>query len=84
MPSETIREFLGWCTVMNIGLLSWWFLVFWLAHDWMYRFHSRMFKISEERFDAIHYAGMAAFKIGIFLLNLVPYLALSLLQRGAV
>ena len=55
------------------------FLFFWLAHDWVYRFHSRIFKLPVETFDAIHYAGMAFFKIGIFLLNLVPYLALLII-----
>jgi hypothetical protein len=29
-----------------------------------------------EQFDSIHYAGMAIYKIGIILLNLVPYVAL--------
>jgi hypothetical protein len=47
----------------------------------MYRLHSRWFRISEERFDAIHYAGMAAYKIGILLLNLVPFVALLVLRR---
>lgn len=80
MTVELARESLGWCAVINIGLLIWWFLFFWLGHDWMYRFHGKLFKVSVETFDAIHYAGMAAFKIGIFLLNLVPYLALTIVQ----
>jgi hypothetical protein len=29
-----------------------------------------------EQFDAIHYAAMAIYKIGIILFNLVPYAAL--------
>ena len=62
--------------MINIGLLFWWFLLFWLAHDWVYRFHSKMFNVSVEAFDAIHYAGMALFRIGILLFNLVPYCAL--------
>ena len=48
------------------------------AHDWMYRLHSRWFRLSVETFDAIHYAGMAAYKLAILLLNLVPLLALHL------
>jgi hypothetical protein len=38
--------------------------------------HTRWFKLSVETFDAIHYAGMATYKLGIILLNLVPLLAL--------
>ena len=80
MTIETFRAILGWSAVLNIGLLIWWFLFFWLAHDWMYRFHGRMFKLSVETFDAVHYAGMAMFKIGIFMLNIVPYLALAIIR----
>ena len=76
MNVEMVHGMLGWCAVINIGLLLWWFLFFWLAHDWMYRFHGKIFKISVEVFVSIHYAGMAVFKLGILLLNLVPYLAL--------
>ena len=78
MAFEIIRDVLAWCAVINIGLLLWWLLFFLLAHDWMYRFHGKWFKLSVERFDAIHYAGMAFFKICIFVFNIVPYLALRI------
>ena len=78
MTVEQISDVLAWCSVINIGLLLWWFLLFALAHDFVYRLHGKWFKLTVERFDAIHYAGMAFFKIGIFLLNIVPYLALRI------
>jgi hypothetical protein len=31
--------------------------------------------------DMLHYAGMSLFKIGILLLNLVPYVALHIIRR---
>jgi hypothetical protein len=78
MTFETIRAVFAWCTVINMGLLIWWWLFFVLAHDWMYRCHCKWFKLSEERFDAIHYGGLAIFKLGIFMFNLVPYLAMRI------
>jgi len=75
---ESIRDVLAWCAVINIGLLLWWFLFFTLAHDWMFHLHARWFKVSVEKFDAIHYAGMAFFKICIWLFSIVPYLALRI------
>ena len=78
MTFETIRAVFAWCSVINIGLLLWWLVFYVLARDWMYQLHCKWFKISEERFDTIHYAGMAIFKIGIFLFNLVPYLAMRI------
>jgi len=40
--------------------------------------HGKWFTLSVEEFDAIHYKGMAFFKMGIVLLNLAPYLALRI------
>jgi len=62
-----------------MGLLIGWFLIFFFAHDWIYRFHSKWYQIPQDRFDAIHYAGMAFFKILILMFNLVPYLALRII-----
>ena len=78
MTVEIICEFLAWCSVINVGLLLFWVLWFTLAHDFVYRTHGKWLKLSVERFDAIHYAGMTFFKICIFLFNVVPYIALRL------
>ena len=79
MGLETIRAFFAWCSVINMGLLLWWALFLLLAHDWTYRLHSKWFKISVEQFDAIHYAGIVIFKLGVFMFNLVPYFALRII-----
>ena len=76
MTIEIVREALLWCSVINIGILLFWFVAIALAHDLAYRIHSKFFKISTETFDTVHYAGMTAFKIFIFVVNIVPYCAL--------
>ncbi|PKN88301.1 MAG: hypothetical protein CVU51_04370 [Deltaproteobacteria bacterium HGW-Deltaproteobacteria-1] len=43
------------------------------------KLHSRWFKIPVETFDAIHYAGLAIYKIAVIMLNLVPLIAIWLL-----
>jgi hypothetical protein len=75
-----IKDFLLWCTCLNYALLLVWAGVFVFAHDWMYRLHGRWFKLSVETFDGIHYAGLAIYKIGILLLNLMPLLALYMVS----
>ena len=80
MRLEIAREVFLWCAAINYGVLLLWFLVFKFAHDWMYRFHSQWFRLPTEQFDAIHYAGMAIYKIGILLFNLVPYIALRIVR----
>lgn len=76
MDIEFMREFLLWCTIINFGILVVWWLGFIAARDWMQRFHGKWFRMSDERFDAAHYTGMAIFKIGIILFNAVPLLVL--------
>ncbi len=78
MSIELVRDVLLWCTVINYGILLFWVLIFITAHDWMYRLHGRWFRLPAEQFDALHYAGMAVYKIGIFLFNLVPFIALHI------
>ena len=78
MTVDTLRAVLGWCSVINMGLLLWWFLIIAFGHDLVYHWHTKWFKLSKEQFDAIHYAGIAFFKIGIFFFNIVPYFALRI------
>jgi hypothetical protein len=82
MSVEGAQRFLLWCLALNYGILLLWFLVFWFAHDRMFRFHSRWFHMSEERFDGVHYAAMAVYKVGILLLYLAPYAALRLVVHA--
>ena len=78
MTIETMSEVLGWCSIINIGILLWWFFALTVLHDLVYKFHSKMFKISEERFNEIHYAGAMFFKIAVFFFNIVPYFVLRI------
>ena len=82
MTIEMTRKALLWCAVINYGILLVWFLFFALAHDRMYLLHSRWFRLSVEQFDMLHYAGMSIYKIGILLLNVVPYIALDIACRA--
>jgi len=82
MSIETLRYALLWCAVINYGVMLVWFLFFILARDLIHRLHGQWFRLSREQFDMAHYAGMAIFKLGIILFNLVPYVALRIV--GAV
>jgi NO-binding membrane sensor protein with MHYT domain len=77
MPVESIRTFLLCSLGLAYALLLVWFAVFVTCHDALHRVHARWFKLPMESFDAIHYAGMAAFKIGALLLFAIPWLALG-------
>ena len=78
MTVSEIKEVLLWCLGVNYSVMLVWFGAFVYAHDWMYRLHTRWFKLSVETFDSMHYAGLSIYKIGVLLFNLVPLLALYL------
>lgn len=80
MSIEQISALLGWCALINYAALLFWAFFFVCAHDWMYRFHGRWFKLPIDRFDAIHYAGMTFYKLCIFVFNLAPYIALRIVN----
>jgi hypothetical protein len=73
-----IKHMLAWCVAINYAMLLLWFALFAGAHEWMYRLHLRWFKLFREAFDALNWAAIAVYKLGIILLNLVPLVALYL------
>ncbi len=79
MTLEEIRAFFGWMTLINMGLMFYWLLMMVFAKSFVRRVHTKWFSLSEEKFDEIHYRAMAQYKLGIFLFNLVPYLALRII-----
>lgn len=80
MTIEDLKAFLLWSTVINYGVLIVWFCIFVLARDWVYRTHTRWFRLSADSFDALNYAAVALYKIGIVLLNVVPLIALHIIS----
>lgn len=78
MTLEIIRNALGWSTIINSAFLLAWLLMITLGHGFIFRFHGKILPMSEERFNGIHYAGLAGYKIFIIAANLVPYLALRI------
>jgi hypothetical protein len=78
MTLETVRAVIAWSAIANLGILLSWFLLFILAHDFMYRLHGKWFAISREAFDTLHYGGMGLYKLGILLFMLTPYIALRI------
>ncbi|AUZ55494.1 hypothetical protein GXB84_16685 [Stenotrophomonas acidaminiphila] len=82
MDSDFLCRFLLWSLAFNYAVLLAWFLAFVTARDALRRLHGRWFALPDASFDAIHYGGMAAYKIGILLFNLAPLAALWLARRG--
>ncbi len=75
-------RFLLSSVLINYIILMIWFLAIIFARDWIKQVHGKWFNLSDTTFDAIHYGGMAVYKIGILLFNLVPLIALYFMDKS--
>ena len=80
MSLEMLSNWLLVCGLINMAILMLWGMMFIFARDWIYKVHTKWFKLSDEKFDSIHYLGMALYKLVIFFFNLVPYFALLIID----
>ena len=83
MNPDFLFRFLLCSLAINYAILLIWFVVFVTARNGLRALHGRWFRLSDPAFDAIHYGGMAVYKIGILLFNLVPLLALYFVGSGS-
>ena len=72
-------DFLFWCSVINLGVMLYWFLAIALAKDLIYKMHYRFFAITKEDFFRIHYMGITFFKLTVFFFSIIPYLVIRYL-----
>lgn len=80
MNISTITEFLGWCTILNYGVLTFSTLMLVSsAGNWAKRIHSKLFGIAEENLNPMYFSYLANYKLAIFIFNLAPYLALKIM-----
>ena len=78
MSLTTLRSVLLYCTIINYGFLALWGLLIMLPHSWMHRLYCKRLNLSAEQFDTVSYGGVLLYKILIFMFNLVPYIALTI------
>ena len=80
MNIETIREFLGWCTVINFGLMALVLIKLLLIRDWASRVHAKMFGLDDASVREDYFQFVVYYKIAILVFNLVPYIALTIMS----
>lgn len=78
MTIEETLAVLGWCMVVNFGVLLIWIIARAVAPNLMYRTQRLVTSISQEDFDRTMYTLMGQFKLAIILFNLAPYVALRI------
>jgi len=76
---ETIREFLGWCSVINLGMLIISTIMLTIMRSWIVGIHASMTGVSEAELPRIYIEFLGNYKILIIVFNVVPYLSLMLM-----
>lgn len=79
MEISQLTAFFGWATIISSLVLFMWVLMIGFMRAFIYKVHSRWFKLPTTHFDTIHYCGMGLLKLFIWLLFLTPYLALKII-----
>ena len=73
---QLILSVLGWCTLINMGMLIFATVAVVLFEKPMIRFHQKCFSISDEELRGEYFRYLANYKILTLIFNLVPYLSL--------
>ena len=79
MPIETVTAFFGWCTVINIGVLSVSTIAIIVGGKSIRKLHATLFGLEESALAPAYFQYLAQYKIVTLTLNLTPYLALKIL-----
>lgn len=76
---DIVREFLGWCTVINIGILLVATIILVLTRKSISKFHAKLFELSQTDLSLSYFQFLGQYKLAIYVLNLVPYIALRIM-----
>lgn len=74
-----ITTFLGWCTLLNIGLLTYSSVMTIVFNAPVKKLHSKITHVSPEKLDELYFSFLGNYKLAIFIFNLVPYCALKIM-----
>lgn len=83
MNIEVVREFLGWCLVLNFGMMAFSSIMVIVLRDFAADLHGKLFKLDAPTLHREFYRFLANYKIAIFIFNLIPYLALVIMSKAS-
>ena len=79
MDINTLKEFFGWMTVINLGLFIWITVMCIVAKGFIQRVHGKLFGLSPETINAFLYGYLGIYKIVFTVFVLTPWIALTII-----
>ena len=80
MDIATFTIFLGWVSLINLGLLLFSTLYIYFFRAYAVKIHTKMFGLKEADASRIYFQVLGHYKILIIMFNLVPYFALRIIS----
>ncbi len=74
---DVLTTFLGWCSLINIGVFVFSAITLTLMREKITAIHSRLFKVNRDALPESYFQYLGNYKIAILIFNLVPYAALK-------
>lgn len=79
MNVPEFTAFLGWCSLINVALLSLTSLIIFLFKAPVTTLHSQLTGLDQQTLMPLYFSYLGQYKIVILVFNIVPYAALKLM-----
>ncbi|MDA1275076.1 MAG: hypothetical protein O2960_13660 [Verrucomicrobia bacterium] len=83
MNSKAIREFLGWCRVLDLGMLILGWIKMVAFGSWANKVYAMMFGLEEASVRLARLQLLLNYIIAILVFNLAPYIALRVMAQSS-
>ena len=80
MTIDALTTFLGWCSVINIALLTISSLLLIALKEPVSQIHGKMFALEQKAVLQAYFQYLANYKIATLILNVTPYFALKIMS----
>lgn len=80
MTLQQLTEFFKWMTIINIVLFALSAVLIMILRGFICKMHGKMFGINEDKISVILYSYLGVYKIFVITFNIVPYIALAIMQ----
>ncbi|WP_369122886.1 DUF6868 family protein [Marinomonas transparens] len=71
--------FLGWCSIINVGVLIFSFLFISVFRNLVINIHSGLMGVKPSELPQLYFHYMSMYKIIIVVFNIVPYFAIKIM-----
>lgn len=80
MTIDTLREFFGWCAIINMGLLTFSSILLIIMRDKVSRLHAKMFTLNEQDINKEYFHYLGQYKVATLVFSIAPYIALRIMN----